>query len=122
MNENKGIVVSGGQFQAGVVAVGDHARAEAQTVAVPADPPTAVGIDDLRARVAALAEQIRASGLPDAEAVAQTADQAGAELARTQPNPHTLRGLLAGLATAVAGIGSLAESVEAIGHAVSTLG
>jgi len=101
MERNEGIVISGGSFSAGAVAVGRGA--------------TAVQHD--AGEAARLAGELREL-LAGHEAAQADADALAAELATPAPAPGRLRELLDGIAGAAGGLAGVATAVAALRVAI----
>jgi len=120
--DNDGIRIEGSATViAGAMAAGAGARAEGTTNytagPVPAD------LEELRAALDSLVEQLRASpaGISDPDALAGVAFSAREEARKERPNKHILDGLLHALMAGVGNSAALANAVVAIQHAVSVL-
>lgn len=121
-NDNQGIRIEGSATViAGAMAAGTGAKAEGNTyhstASVPAD------LDELRAALNSLAEQLRASpaGVNEPDSIAEMAASAQREARKDKPNKNVLGGLLQAVMAGVANSATLANAVLAIQHAVSVL-
>lgn len=105
MKTNKGIVVSGGQFEAAAVAIGNGAVASVRR-----QDET----ERLRFELARLSElvQAHASRLPDAPEVVQTLKDASAEAEAPKPDAWRIGALLSKVAGSVKSVASIATAVD----------
>lgn len=80
-------------------------------------------LDDLRAALGSLIDQLRASpaGVDDPGALTEIAVSAQREVDKDRPNKHILGGLLQALLAGVQNSAALANAVLAIQHAVTVL-
>lgn len=85
--------------------------------------PGLASLDDVRAALASLVEQLRTApaGVEDPGALTEVAVSAQQEAAKEKPNRHILAGLLHALMTGVQNSAALATAVVAIQQAVSLL-
>ncbi len=121
-NDNHGIRIEGSAtVVAGAMAAGTGAKAEGSThysaSPIPAD------LEELRAALRSLVEQLRASppGVADPDSLAEMAASAQREARKDRPNKHVLGGLLQALMAGVGNSATLANAVLAIQHAISVL-
>jgi hypothetical protein len=80
-------------------------------------------LEDLRAALSSLIDQLRASpaGVNDPDALAEIAVSAQQETCKDKPNKHILGGLLQALMAGVQNSATLANAVLAIQHAIAVL-
>jgi len=85
--------------------------------------PDLADLEDLRAALSSLVDQLRASpaGIDDPGALVGIAVSAQQEARKDQPNKHILGGLLHALMAGVQNSAALATAVTAIQHAVTVL-
>ncbi len=119
---NEGIIVTGGTFTAGQVAVGRRARAYATAT-------QCVGQlrEDGHAEVAEALDRVllelqrHADELEAADELVDSARAVGEELTRETPNKRTLMAVIDSIAKGVGSVGGLAAAVQTLATAVATL-
>jgi hypothetical protein len=121
-NDNHGIRIEGSATViAGAMAAGTGARAEGTAHYSGAPVPT--DLEELRAALSSLVEQLRASpaGVNDPDSLAEMAASAYREAGKDRPKKKILGGLLQAIMAGVENSAILANAVMAIQHAVSIL-
>jgi uncharacterized protein YqeY len=121
MNQNnEGIIVSGGTFSAGQVAVGKGAQA-IQTTYNLAIEFQAEGKTDLAQAMTALltALEVHRPQIADYDEVSQAVQQIAEEVKKETPSKLTLKGLLSAVKESV---GSVVEIVEKVGLLQKAIG
>jgi hypothetical protein len=121
MNQNnEGIIVSGGTFSAGQVAVGKGAQA-VQTTYNLASEFQAEGKTDLAQAMTALLTALEAHRpqIADYDEVSQAVQQIAEEVKKETPSKLTLKGLLSAVKESV---GSVVEIVEKVGLLQKAIG
>jgi hypothetical protein len=120
--DNYGIRIEGSAtVVSGAMAAGPGARAEGQahytSAPIPAD------LEELRAAIGSLVEQLRSSpaGVDDPGAMAEVAASAAREAGKPKPDRHVLGGLLQALMAGVGNSAMIANALLAIQHAVQVL-
>ena len=91
MQRNEGVIVTGGSFSAGVVAVGQHASV---VVSGTVDALKARGQPDIAAKLEELLDAVRAKGseLPDQAEALRMTERVAEELGRDEPDGVTVQG------------------------------
>jgi hypothetical protein len=120
--DNYGVQIGGSaNVQAGAIAGGPSARAEASDISFTGS--SAEAIESLRVAIAALVEQLRKSppGVEDPAGLTEIAESMDREAGKDRPNKGLIRGLLTALVAGAGGAASIANAVTAIQHAVSAL-
>lgn len=110
---NEGVIVSGGAFNAGQVAVGKGAQA-IQTTYNLANEFQSEGKEDLAKAITELLTSLEAHRpqIADYDEVSQAVQQVAEEVKKEQPSKLTLKGLLNAVKESV---GSVVEIVEKVG-------
>jgi translation initiation factor 2B subunit (eIF-2B alpha/beta/delta family) len=119
---NQGIIVTGGTFTAGQVAVGRRARAYATVT-------DCVGQlrEDGHAEVAAALDRVllelqqHVDELESADELVDSARAVGEELTRETPNKRTLMAVIDSIAKGVGSVGGLAVAVQKLSTAVAAI-
>jgi len=118
MNENRGIVITGGTVNADAMAAGEKSTAQSVT-----QIGTTPSLDNARSQMADLVEAVRAraAALEDGDQSLTVAKLAQRELAKQRPDKRSFLGLLESLASGVGSVTSLATAVTAIQQAVTAV-
>lgn len=118
--DNYGVQFGDSANISGGVIAGAGSRVEANQYR---DASDLANLEDLRAALNSLIDQLRASpaGIDDPGALVEIAVSAGQEAHKDQPNKHILGGLLHALMAGVQNSATLANAVLAIQHAVTAL-
>ena len=116
--DNRGIIQTGGNFRAGVVASGDHAKADARTT--PTDPQDLENLRTMLQQTVDLLRSYRLEG-PVTEEVIASAEDAAEELEQECPRKSAVLELLEKVTRAVEPITELATSVGGVVGSVGRL-
>jgi uncharacterized protein YqeY len=110
---NEGVIVSGGNFNAGQVAVGKGAQAIQTTYSL-ANEFQSEGKEDLAKAITELLTSLESHRpqIADYDEVSQAVQQVAEEVKKEQPSKLTLKGLLNAVKESV---GSVVEIVEKVG-------
>jgi hypothetical protein len=114
MEINKGIQMSGdATLNAGVLAVGDHARAYAREVQIAV---AGTGKEEAAERLVDLTNALQghAKDLDGAEELLESTTTIADELKKEKPNKTTIKGVLSGIAEAATSVTAVTGAVTAL--------
>jgi hypothetical protein len=117
---NKGIQVTGGQFHAGAVSVGDGALAVNQRVSAAGEPESLSELKEQLERLLELLE-VRREVIPAADDVLDAARAATEEVGEEKPRRGVVLGLLKSISTGVANVVDVAGVVTPLMRAAGKL-
>jgi uncharacterized coiled-coil DUF342 family protein len=120
--DNEGIIVSGGSFSAGQVAVGKGAQA-IQTTYNLANEFQSEGKEDLAKAITDLLTSLETHQLQIAnyDEVSQVVQQIAEEVKKEQPSKLTLKGLLNAVKESVSSVVEIAEKVGLLQKAIAVI-
>jgi uncharacterized protein YqeY len=120
--DNEGIIVSGGSFSAGQVAVGKGAQA-IQTTYNLANEFQSEGKEDLAEAITDLLTSLETHQLQIAnyDEVSQVVQQIAEEVKKEQPSKLTLKGLLNAVKESVSSVVEIAEKVGLLQKAIAVI-
>lgn len=119
---NQGIIVSGGSFNAGQIAIGDHAQAIQNTYNL-ANAFQDEGKDELASSLKDLLAAIEAHRdiLNDYDEISNAIHQIAEETKKDKPSKISLKGLLDGVKDSVGTVADIAQKVGVLQKAIAVV-